>query len=153
MPDNSGITTEKQSMVFPMARHEDAVSDERQQQTNTLAPLTDTQQSTSDDNRQWDNNALATLLDDNGTLYLLGYAIQLYRDGDEQYRTKADIGRESDIARPTVSTYIDNLAQYGIFKTKGDAWDKYAINHECDILQLLAVADSFIEEDVCSPDE
>jgi hypothetical protein len=46
--------------------------------------------------------------------------MQLFCDNDEAYRSRADIGRDANITRPTVSENITIVHEYGIFDAKGN---------------------------------
>lgn len=143
MPQESGINTHKQSKVFPLSESTELAESSGQPDTK-FKPLAELS-TESEISREWDSSRLADLCDTKGQAYLLGYAIQLFRDGDEGYRTKADIGRDANIPRPTVSENIGLLHDYGIFEAKGNKWLKYRVNHNSDILRLLATAESLMQ--------
>jgi hypothetical protein len=143
MPQESGINTHKQSKVFPLSESTELAESSGQPDTN-FKPLEELS-TESEISREWDSSRLADLCDTKGQAYLLGYAIQLFRDGDKSYRTKADMGRDSDIPRPTISENIELLHEYGIFEARGNKWLKYRVNHNSDILRLLATAESLMQ--------
>jgi hypothetical protein len=143
MPQESGIDTHKQSKVFPLSESAELAESSGRPETS-FKPLSETS-TESEISHKWDSSQLADLCDTKGQAYLLGYAIQLFRDGDEAYRTKADIGRDANIPRPTVSENIGLLHDYGIFEAKGNKWLKYRVNHNSDILRLLATAESLMQ--------
>ncbi len=139
MSEQSGIKSHKQSKVFPLSE-----ADVSGQTDKPFTPLSETS-TDSELSHEWDSSRLADICDTKGQAYLLGYAIQLFRDGDEAYRTKADMGRDADIPRPTISENIELLHEYGIFEARGNKWLKYRVNHNSDILRLLATAESLMQ--------
>jgi biotin operon repressor len=67
-------------------------------------------------------------------------------DPDLSYHSKAAIAEKTVISRQSLSPNIPDLAEVGIFKTKGNKRVRYAINKDSEILKLLVAADRAVAQ-------